>query len=349
MQEILIDTHNGYGVITLNRANALNALSLDMLQKISKKLDEWEVDPFVHTVLVRSAIDRAFCSGGDVKLAAQEANIARCNGVVSKFIGEFFRAEYSLNAKIAKFPKPYISFLNGIVMGGGAGISIHGSHRIANNTTKFAMPEAKIGFFSDVGSGAFLSKCSEYTGLYLAMTGKIISGDNMAKLGLATHFIEDMKVSDIFEDILEAKNIDDILKDFEINAEKYDQQDKIDKYFSQISAELILDAIAKDKDNDEWCLETYNSLINACPTSLKVIFKHFHLSKKLNHIEDIVKMDYRLSQNLSMRTDFYEGVRAVLIDKTNDAKWFPPSITEVKNSDVGIFFGPALNDEKDLF
>ncbi len=338
MSDIIIEEYNSYGVIILNRKDAMGALSLDMLRVISNKLDIWKKDKTIKAVLIKSNLNKAFCSGGDVKEVAKRAKLAQLKNGSSKFVTEFFKTEYLLNAKIASFPKPYIAFLNAIVMGGGAGVSLHGSHIIADCTVKFAMPESKIGFFTDVGSGFFLTKSVGYTGLYLALTGNVISGEDMAKLGFASHFTKDSNLKDILEDVLNSNNPDDILTKYSYKKSKYKYQDKIDKYFSKPSLELIFKALEQDSKKDIWCFDTYTTLSKACPTSLKVIFRHFYLSKKLNDIKKITDMDFCVAQNLSKRADFYEGVRAVLIDKTNDAKWSPATIWDIKDSDIDAIF-----------
>ncbi len=338
-QEIISKVDNGFGHLILNRPKALNALSFDMILEMREQLENWKNNPLVHSVILSSNNERAFCAGGDVKAVAEDTeNLANA----------FFREEYALNAEIAYFPKPYISFMNGIVMGGGGGISLHGSHRIVTDSTKFAMPETKIGYFPDVGSGNVLSKCSGYTGLYLGMTGNTISGREMVDLGLATHFVVENEWDSVIERTLQSGCPDDVLEPYKVVIKPYIHQDKIDKYFGKVSVEDIFDALRNDRVNDDWCDQVYNGLSKCCPTSLKVVFKHFHLSKKAETIADVLKMDYRLSQNMTIREDFYNGVSAVLIDKTGNPNWLPPNIYEVDDKEIEVLFGACLNGEVDL-
>lgn len=334
--EIIFEVEGAVGVITLNRPQALNALTFDMVRKMDKQLVAWAKDPAVKAVIVTGEGGRAFCSGGDIKVVALAAK-----GQGSKsIIRDFFREEYILNNRIHSYPKPYISLINGIVMGGGKGISAHGSHRIVTENTLFAMPETGIGFFPDVGGGYFLPRCPGQTGAYLALTSKRIKAIDTLYIGFATHFVPAAEFGMLCNEIEGApENIDAVLKRFSSacpgESEIAPYRDRIDRCFAHDRVEDILSDLKKD--GSEWAVETLKAMNAMSPTSLKVALKQIRMGARMSFPE-VMAMEYRLSQSLTRHPDFYEGVRAALIDKDRQPRWNPSKVEDVSDADVDACF-----------
>ena len=335
--EVLFNVEGVAGVITLNRPQVLNALTFEMVRQMDKQLIAWAKDPAIKAVMITGAGDRAFCAGGDIKSVALAV---KNGGKEREEAADFFRAEYTLNHRIFTFPKPYISLVNGIVMGGGKGVSAHGACRIVTENTIFAMPEATIGFFPDVGGGYFLPRCPGQTGTYLALTSKRIKTFDTLYIGFATHFVPLEKMLDLRAAIAQApQDIEKILKKlaktpaFESVLVPY--REKIDKYFSYDRVEEIMAAL--ERDASIWALETLKSLKTVSPSSLKIALKQIRRGAKMNFAE-VMTMEYRLSQACLNRPDFYEGVRAALIDKDRQPRWNPSTVNRVKGSDIDACF-----------
>ena len=335
--EVLFNVEDAVGVITLNRPQVLNALTFDMVLQMDRQLVVWAKDPAIKAVMITGAGDRAFCAGGDIKTVAMAV---KDGGREREVMGEFFRAEYTLNHRIFTFPKPYISLINGIVMGGGKGVSAHGSHRIVTENTVFAMPEATIGFFPDVGGGYFLPRCPGQTGTYLALTSKRIKTFDTLYIGFATHSISAAQMPKLRAAIAAApQNLDVLLKQF--SAQSADEseiapyREKIDRYFSHDHVEEILADL--EKDASAWAVETLKALNSVSPSSLKITLKQIRYGAKMNFAE-VMTMEYRLSQACLDRPDFYEGVRAALIDKDRQPRWNPATVADVKDADIDACF-----------
>jgi len=335
--EILFNVEGAAGVITLNRPQVLNALTFNMVRELDRQLIAWAKDPAIKVVMITGAGDKAFCAGGDIKSVAQ----AMKNGGADRAAaGDFFRLEYTLNHRIATFPKPYISLVNGIVMGGGMGVSAHGSHRIVTENTVFAMPEATIGFFPDVGGGYFLSRCPGQTGTYLALTSKRIKTFDTLYIGYATHVVPLANIAELRALIAEQPHdLEDWLKQLSIKpdyeSELAPHRAKIDKYFAYDRVEEILAGL--ERDASPWALETLKTLKYVSPSSLKIALKQIRRGAKMNFAE-VMTMEYRLSQACLDRPDFYEGVRAALIDKDRQPRWNPATVAKVKDADIDACF-----------
>jgi len=184
MSEVFWRKEGRVGCITLRRARALNALTLDMIRTLSEALEAWREDPGVHAVLIESADERAFCAGGDIRAVREAAHSGEWNQIET-----FFAEEYALNLAIATYPKPYIALIDGICMGGGVGISVHGAYRVATERARFAMPETGIGFFPDIGASYVLPRLPGALGFYLGLTGRVLEGGDGVRAGFATHFV----------------------------------------------------------------------------------------------------------------------------------------------------------------
>lgn len=351
-EEVIFEARGHMGIITLNRPTALNALNLHMIRLIDSHLIACAGDDNIKAVIIEGAGGRAFCSGGDVKTIAQ--SITRPEGAA--LARDFFREEYTLNHRIHTYPKPYISLIDGIVMGGGKGISAHGSHRIVTENTLFAMPETNIGFFPDVGGGYFLPRCPGQTGLYLAMTSKRIKAIDTVYIGFGTHFVPAAKIFALRDALCglsferEAdirKDIDRVIESFteEVHGESELAPKRllIDECFGADRVEDIFAAL--EKYDDAWATETLAALYSMSPTSLKVALRQIRTGKSLD-FGKAMTMEYRLSQRLVHTHDFYEGIRAALIDKDRQPKWNPARLSEVTEEQIDAFFAPL--DSQDL-
>ncbi len=336
-EEILFEARDGLGLVTLNRPRALNALSLEMAVSFKAMLDRWAGDPEIAAVLVRGAGERAFCAGGDVR-ALYHAGKGAPEGRA------FYYEEYRLNQTIFRFGKPYVALMDGVVMGGGAGLSVHGSHRVVTERTLFAMPETALGLFPDIGAGYFLPRCPGRVGLYLALTGGRIGSADCLYAGLATHYLESGDLAGLVDRLVAApdKSADGIGAVLGGAAPKTPsalaaRRAEIDRCFGRNRVEEILRAL--DEEGNDWALETAALLRSRSPSSLKLTFRQMRESATLD-FEDIMRMEFRLSQRCMAGHDFYEGVRAVLVDKDNAPRWQPASLDAVTDVDLDQYFAP---------
>jgi len=358
LENILFEEKGGVAIVTLNRPKALNALTFEMIKTLDEKLYQWEEDTKILAVLVKSADHRAFCSGGDVKAVAIEAKAMQDGRSDGQITADFFRAEYRLNHHIFNFEKPYISFVNGIVMGGGVGVSAHGSFRVVTEKTLFAMPETSIGYFPDVGGSSFLNKCPGNIGLYLALTSQHIKAEETLYSGFGTHYIPSIGLEDLEHNLLTAdwKRSDAhsvanaILANYSgdldgRSSNLAERRPEIDLHFSQPSVEEIFKSLQQDQG--AWAQDTLKQLNRMSPTSLKLAFKQLTQSNSENmDFEEAMIIEYRISQGCMKHPDFYEGIRAALIDKDRKPKWNPKNIEDVNNNEIDLYFESL--EEKDL-
>lgn len=344
--EILFDIRGGIGLITLNRPQALNALNLNMIRLMDKKLVEWAGDAAVKAVVIKGAGDRAFCSGGDVKAVAIEAKAMNEGKGDGQLCRDFFREEYTLNNRIHTFPKPYIAMIDGIVMGGGKGLSAHGSHRVVSEKTMFAMPETNIGFFPDVGGSYFLPRCPGKTGVYLALTSKRIGAADTLYIGFATHYVPSEKMTALLDALcVPGADVDDVLKAFadkvpgvsEVEANRA----KIDACFGHNRIEDIIAAL--EKDGSPFAAETLTAMRGMSPTSLKIALRQISLGASMD-FQGVMTMEYSLSQHCMQGHDFYEGIRAALIDKDRKPVWNPAQLEDISDQAVEDHF-KSLGDQ----
>ncbi|RMD64375.1 MAG: enoyl-CoA hydratase/isomerase family protein [Alphaproteobacteria bacterium] len=347
-QDILFEVRGSIGLVTLNRPRALNALTLAMCQAFDARLATWSADPQVRAVVVKGTGERAFCAGGDVR-AIWEAG--RKGEPLS---ADFFRAEYRLNRRIKRFPKPYVALIDGITMGGGVGVSVHGSHRIATERTLFAMPETGIGLFPDVGGGYFLPRLPGRIGLYLALSGVRLKAADCLYAGIATHHVAAAALPELEAALAEAladggsgpagadahARVETVLGRFAGDpgpAPLAAHREAIDRCFAAESVEAILAAL--EAEGSDWARETLNILQSRSPLSLKVTFEQMRRGATMD-FEEVMVMEYRLSQAFMAGHDFYEGIRAVVIEKDNAPMWDPPSLDAVTPQMVEACFAP---------
>lgn len=339
-EDVLVARHGRVLVITLNRPKTLNALSLAMIRVIEPQLRAAATDPAIRCVLIEGVGERAFCAGGDVRAVIQ--SLAEPSSTMG---ADFFREEYRLNRLIHGFPKPFVALVRGISMGGGVGLSVHGSHRVVTESLMMAMPETGIGLFPDVGATFFLTRCPGLTGLYLALTGARIGAADARYVGYATHQVADRDLGALRQALIENAPADDraveaVIARFatEPSAPALDQlRPIIDRCFSAPSVEEIQARLASDPG--EWARTVAADLAHKSPTSLKVTFRQITEGRHLD-IDEVLRREYRMSQACLAGHDFREGIRALLIDKDNRPAWRPASLAEVTDQIVDRHFAP---------
>ena len=332
---VLFEQRGALGLITLNRPKALNALTHAMCLAMKAQLDKWAADDTVKCVLIRGTGEKAFCAGGDIR-SLYESGINKTPYALS-----FYRDEYILNAAIKHFPKPYIAFLHGIVMGGGVGVSVHGSHRVANETVTFAMPETGIGLFPDVGGSYFLPRCPGALGMYLALTGARLETADALYSGIITHFVHAQDTLALLELLEQGIDPDEALATMSRPPKAptlVTYRRAIDQAFSENSVEEIIATLKAQ--SDEWSQGTAKTLRTKSPTSLKVTFREIRKGRLLE-FDDCIKMEYRMVNSIIAGHDFYEGVRAVIIEKDNVPRWKPDTLAGVTDADVAAYFAPV--------
>ncbi len=340
--EILFERTDGCGWITLNRPKALNTLTHNMVRAFHQKLDEWEAASDVHAVLVKATGDRAFCAGGDIRA------ISRSHKSNGSLIRQFFFDEYRLNTAIKRLTTPYACLLNGITMGGGVGISVHGGYRVATERTTFAMPETGIGFFPDVGGSYFLPRCPGEIGMYLALTGARLKAADCVYAGVATHYVPSERLAQLestLRDGLDPGDLEANLAQFDADpgpAPLADQHTAIGRCFAQNSVVEILTAL--ENDGTAWADATRHALSERSPSSLRASFRLIRAGAALS-FEDCMVMEYRLSQRMTRAHDFNEGVRAILVDKDNAPKWQPATLDGVEDAMIDAYFAPLEGGE----
>jgi len=336
---------NGVGWIRLNRPEALNALTLPMIREIFRLLIEWENHDSVAMVCMYGVGDKAYCAGGDVRQLYDLKD-----GNIEPYAFEFFSTEYKMNMLMHNYKKPILAYMNGIVMGGGVGISVGAKYRIVTEETKWAMPEMNIGLYPDVGGSYFLNCMPGQIGRYLALTSSVIGATDVLYAGAADYFIlshhwEDLRST--IEDRVWYKNTaDDQLKTLlgqyirKLPGESKlkDSQFRINQHFEYNRIEDIVQSLKEAADcGDEWAQSTLKTVGSKSPTSLKVTLEQL-IRGKGKLISECLEMEINMSMNFMKSHDFFEGVRAVLVDKDRDSKWHPHSFAEVSEEEVNSFF-----------
>ena len=341
--EIVLERQGGLGLITLNRPKALNTLSLAMYRVFDPQLVTWGGDPRIHALAVRGAGDRAFCAGGDVR-AIYEAR--RQPAGAGDYKADFFREEYCLIQRVHRFPKPYVALCDGITMGGGCGISINGSHRVVTERSLFAMPEVHIGLFPDVGASRFLTRCPGQLGRYLALTGTRIRAADALYCGFATHYVPHARIGELTAALAgldwragEARSLVDAaiarLADDPGPATLPALQGDIDRCFAGSSLEEIVAALGREEA--AWAKEALAQIERASPLSLKITFHQLELGSGME-IEAALALEYRMTQHVMQGHDFFEGIRALLVDKDSAPRWQHASLAEVSAAEVAGYF-----------
>jgi enoyl-CoA hydratase len=352
--DILFGRDGGVATVTLNRPQALNAFTLGMYRRFAPMLREWEEDPAVHAVLIRGAGERAFCAGGDVRAIAEAGRgISGDPALTSRFFWE----EYELIRHIHRYKKPYLAIIDGITMGGGAGVSVNGAYRVATERTMLAMPETGIGLFPDVGATRFLNLAPGHVGRYLALTGARLGPEDARYCGFATHFVPRERVAALVEALgqiawqtgEESAQVEEALAAFDTDAGDAPlaaRHAAIDRCFAGDTVEAVLEALTREASagDGEWAAQTRAGLRTKSPTSLKVTLRQLLVGQGYD-IEAALALEYRLTQRFMQGHDFYEGVRAALIDKDQRPHWLPATLADVTEAMVDGYFVLLGEDE----
>jgi enoyl-CoA hydratase len=336
--EVLTRVDNGVGLITLNRPKAINSLNQTMVDVLRPLLTRWEDDDAVGAVVLSGAGERGLCAGGDVVAVYHSA---RKDGVE---VRKFWREEYLLDGQVGRFAKPYVSLMDGIVMGGGVGVSAHGSVRVVTETSKVAMPEVGIGFIPDVGGAFLLSRAPGALGLYAGLTGAPFSGADAIALGFADHYVPHAQL-DAFTQAIVDDGIEPALAAHAVEPPASDlvaQRHWIDECFA---GETVADIIAALRRHDAGpAQDAANLIATRSPIAVSVALEVVRRAAKAETLEDVLVQDYRVSSASARSHDLVEGIRAQIIDKDRNPKWSPANLAAVTAADIDAYFAPVDDD-----
>jgi enoyl-CoA hydratase len=337
--DILSRVDNGIGYLTLNRPKAINSLNQSMVDGLRAVLTDWEQDSAISAVVLSGAGERGLCAGGDVVAIYHSA---RADGSAAR---RFWYDEYLMNGQIGRFPKPYVSLMDGIVMGGGVGVGAHANTRVVTDTSKVAMPEVGIGFIPDVGGAYLLSRAPGSLGLHAALTGAPFSGADAIALGFADHFVPHDKLDALRTAIAEV-GVEQAIATHAVEPPPSDfaaQRDWIDECYV---GETIADIIASLRGHDAGpANDAANLIATRSPIALSVTLEAVRRAAKLGTLEDVLAQDYRVSSASLRSHDLVEGIRAQLVDKDRDPKW-SPALAQVTAADVEAYFAPVDDELK---
>jgi enoyl-CoA hydratase len=378
--QILFERRGAAGVVTLNRPEALNAVTRDMVRALHDALERWRHDGALSRIIVMAAGERAFSAGGDLRAIHEAGRSGRQEEALA-----FWREEYALNAAIKCYPKPYVALIDGIDMGGGVGLSVHGSHRVAGDRFQFAMPEVGIGFFPDVGATWFLPRLPGEIGTWCALTGDRLTATDAVAAGVATHRVASARFAELAEALYGAISVDAILAAFaepsapsprlrgegrgegaipvgatrgeppspgaqaradlspEAGRGEVAHRAAIDRLFAADTVEAILgllDAEAASSSSDaRWAGEAAAAIRTKAPLSLKIALAQIRRGANWS-FEACMQAEFRIVSRVVYGADFYEGIRAVIIDKDNRPQWRPATLAEVTAAEVDGHFAP---------
>ncbi len=332
--DVLISVDRGVGRLRLNRPKAIHALTTQMCEAMSQALLRWRTDPGVEIVLLDHAEGRGFCAGGDVVMLAHSGNTD------AEEAKRFFWAEYRLNHLLFTYSKPTVAVMDGITMGGGVGISLPCNYRIATENTRLAMPETSIGLFPDVGGGWYLSRLPGRVGQFMALTGARLDGADCRYLNLATHYVEQSDLAELIERMMRAPaRVQGALGAASISP----PDSKIEpilplvtKLFASNRLEDVLAAL--DADESDWAESELATLKSKSPLSCKVSLRLLAEGADRASFAEEMRAEYALAGRVVRTHDFREGVRALLIDKTGDPQWDPPSPEQVTDEMLDVLF-----------
>jgi enoyl-CoA hydratase len=339
--DILFERRGAAGVVTLNRPKALNAVSHAMVLALRAQLAAWADDPDITRVVITAAGERAFSAGGDIRALYDLGKAGRHAEAL-----QFWADEYPLNTVIKNYRKPYVAVIDGIAMGGGIGVSVHGSHRVAGDRCSFAMPEVGIGFFPDIGATWFLPRMPGELGAYCALTGERFNAADGVAAGLATHRIPSERFAALLEGLSGTVSVDAVLSAFSEPAGEGPiaaRKSAIDRLFTGDSVEGILaglDREASSPSNDtDWAAKTAAIIRTKSPVSLKLALAQVRRGAGWD-FATCVRAEFRIVSRIIHDHDFYEGVRAVLVDKDNKPIWDPAALADVSDAEIERHFAP---------
>ena len=347
--EILFERRGAAGVVTLNRPQSLNAVTHGMVRALAAQLEAWAADDAVTRVVVQGAGERAFSAGGDIRVLYEQGRSGQHDEQL-----RFWAEEYALNTVIKRYRKPYVALIDGIVMGGGVGLSVHGSHRVAGDRYSFAMPEVGIGFFPDVGATWFMPRMPGQTGAYYALTGERLRAGEAVATGLATHYVPSARWPALLESLTEGEAVDAGLARLAENAVAASlgaNRDAVDRLFAADRVEDVLAGLdaeaASGGEHGAFAAKTATTIRAKSPTSLKIALAQLRRGKSLA-FEDCMRTEFRIVSRVARGHDFYEGVRAAIIAKDGNAAWRPESLAAVSEAEVERHFAPLDGGELQL-
>ena len=341
--DVTLEIVGSKGLITINRPKVLNTLTIDMIRKIYSTVRSWEEDAKTDVIVIQGAGEKAFCAGADLVALAKSAKSG------TSLCKDLFKGEYILNNAIGALKIPWVPLMDGITMGQGVGVSIHGRYRVATERTVFSMPETAIGLLPDVGCGYFLPRLKGKLGLYLGLTGFRLYGRDVQNAGIATHFIDSQLIPSLQKDLFaldqaSISDIDRMLNEYQAKSQTQDKEfllepyiEKINTLFQHSTMEEICQALKRD--GSDWCQKQLETLRQMSPTSLKVTLEQQLRGASLD-LQDVFQMEYRITQRIVLEPDFLEGVRARLVDKDNVPKWNPSTLEDVSREKVESYFKP---------
>jgi len=344
--DLIVRREGSAGIIRLNRPRAINAVTLEMFRGVDKALDQFEAEAAVSLVLLEGAGDRGLCAGGDIRALYDSSQV---KGDLGKIL---WREEYILNARIAKFPKPYVAFMDGIVMGGGVGLSAHSAHRVVTERTKLAMPEVGLGFFPDVGGTWLLSHSPGEIGTYFGLTGQTMNGPDAIYARFADAVVPSSQLPVLRNVLTEVRpgtassEVGALIDDFasgESAGPVAATEPRIDAWFGHDRMEDIFAAL--QRDGSELARATFRTLNEKSPRGMVVTLKLLRLARASSSLEQCLAREYRAALEVFRSDDFREGVRAAVIDKDRNPKWSPSRVEDVTPEMTAPYFADIGADE----
>ena len=350
-EELAVTDGGRIGVARLNAPRAMNALSLDMIFLLEARLSAWAGDKMIHAVWLEGEGDRALCAGGDIVALYRDMTEPRSDRSRPGVGEQFFTHEYGLDYLIHTYPKPVVVWGNGLVMGGGLGLMVGGSHRVVTENSKLAMPEVTIGLYPDVGAGWFLNRMPGRTGLFLGLTGARLNGTDALFTGLADRFISHDRRDDVMALLLNTSlgeapyaGISKVLRHFENESREARPEAMVQAHFDLIQIMTdgdtlieVVDNITRYEGTDPWLATAARTLASASPTSLAILWRHFHESR-LKSLFEVFASERVISRKCLEKGEFAEGVRALLIDKDKQPRWQYPDLAGLDQAWVDEFF-----------
>lgn len=336
--EVLVRVDGSVGRLTLNRPRAINALNAPMIDTLRRTLDDWAARPEITSVLIDGAGERGLCAGGDVVAMHTDA-VSGGTGVL-----DFWRSEYLLNAAISTFPKPYVALMDGIVMGGGVGVSAHGSHRVVTERSRIAMPETGIGFVPDVGGIFLLAHAPGETGTHLGLTAGQMDGADAIALGFADHFVPSGSL-EAFTNAVVADGVDSAVLSYSETPHQskiFAARAWIDEVYAADTVEQIAQRLERRSEPEAQVAAT--ALAAKSPTALKATLRSLRAARATESLADVLNQDFRAVSHALRTHDLAEGIRAQVIDKDRNPRWSPATLAEVDEAMVDAYFAPVRHE-----
>jgi enoyl-CoA hydratase len=315
-----------------------------MVSVITPTLRAWEHYPEITRIIIDGEGERAFCAGGDIRKVTEQGKSGQIESAI-----QFWADEYRLNTLIKTYKKPFIALVDGIVMGGGVGLSLHGHYRVAGDRYLFAMPEISIGLFPDVGATYALPRLQGETGLWLAVTGSRLNRADAMVLGLATHAVSSHDMDKVKQDLIAGSDIEKTLEHYKVDIHSASVPDllpQINQLFDAADLPSLVSSLQQASPHSEFATQCLNAIRKGSPTSLAITFKQMRLGRELSFREAMM-LEFRIVSRIMKAHDFYEGVRAVIIDKDHAPKWRPDRIEDLNEQDIEAYFKP-LPEELNL-